>query len=209
MSTDPGIVAPARPRPMVRFSARDLLNVAIFAVILIVVTYAIGMLGIISPLVWLITVPLQAVVSGITVMLFLTRVRHAGMFTLFAAVVALFYLLTGNSWLSTAGIIVLGLIAELILWVGRYRSRWAAVWAYAVFALSFFTPFLPLLIDREAYLTSSTWTQMGDEYVNASDALLSVPVLGVMALAILVAGFLGGVLGSAVLRKHFVRAGLA
>lgn len=207
----PSTTTPARAWPpfTVQFSARDLVNVAIFAVILIVVTYAIGILGIISPLVWLVIVPLQSVASGITSMLFLTRVRHAGMFTLFAVVIALFYLLTGNTIVSTGGIIVLGLLAELILWVGRYRSKWAAIWAYTVFALSFFTPFLPLLIDRRAYFATPSWTQMGDSYVTAADALLTLPMLGAMALVILVAGFLGGLLGSTVLRKHFIRAGLA
>lgn len=201
--------APARPRFSLRFSARDLLSTAIFAVILIVVTYAIGMLGVVSPLVWLLIVPVQVVVCGIVAMLFLTRVRHAGMFALFATVVALFYLLSGNTLLSTAGIIVLGLLAEAILWAGGYRSRWAAVWAYTVFGLSFLTPFLPLLVDREAYFASATWTAMGEDYVRASDTLLAAPVIGALALVILVAAFLGGLLGSAILRKHFVRAGLA
>jgi energy-coupling factor transport system substrate-specific component len=50
---------------------------------------------------------------------------------------------------------------------------------------------------------------MGEEYVASADALTTLPVLGVLALAIAVAGLLGGLLGSAVLRKHFVRAGLA
>ncbi len=204
----PGTAAEAR-RLSLRFSARDLLRVAIFAVIFIVATYAIGMLGILSPLVWLVIVLVQAIVGGVTVMLFLTRVRHAGMLTLFGLVVALFSLLNGNTLLSTAGIVVLGLLAELILWAGRYRSKWAAIWAYTVFGLSFFTPFLPLLLDRRAYLASSSWTQMGEDYVRASDTLLSAPVIGALALAVLVASFLGGLLGSAILRKHFVRAGLA
>ena len=200
---------PARRGLSLRFSARDLLRVALFAVVFVVVTYAIGMLGILSPLVWLIIVLVQAIVGGVTVMLFLTRVKHAGMLTLFGIVVALFYLLSGNTLLSTAGIVVLALIAELILWAGRYRSKWATIWAYTVFGLSFFTPFLPLLIDREAYLASSSWTQMGEDYVRASDTLLSAPVIGGLAGAILVASFIGGLLGSAILRKHFVRAGLA
>lgn len=43
-----GPAVDARPRFSLRFSARDLLRVAIFAVIFIVVTYVIGMLGILS-----------------------------------------------------------------------------------------------------------------------------------------------------------------
>ncbi|MGO1855398.1 MptD family putative ECF transporter S component [Micrococcaceae sp. AOP34-BR2-30] len=199
----------ARPRLSLRFSARDLVNVAMFAVLMIVVTYAIGMLGILSPLVWLAVVPVSVLVNGIVFMLFVTRVRHAGMVTLLGVVVALFYLLTGNTVFSSIGIIVLAVLAEVVLWGGGYRSRWAAIWAYTIFALSFFTPFLPLVFDREGYLTSPSFTRMGDEYVAGADALTTLPVLGVLAVAVAVAGFLGGLLGSAVLRKHFVRAGLA
>lgn len=155
----------ARPRLSLRFSARDLVNVAMFAVLMIVVTYAIGMLGILSPLVWLAVVPVSVLVNGIVFMLFVTRVRHAGMVTLLGVVVALFYLLTGNTVFSSIGIIVLAVLAEVVLWGGGYRSRWAAIWAYTIFALSFFTPFLPLVFDREGYLTSPSFTRMGDEYV--------------------------------------------
>ncbi len=205
----PTEVRHARPGFSLRFTARDLTGTAIFAVIMIVVKYAIGMLGILSPLVWLVIMPVSVLVNGIVFMLFVTRVRHAGMVTLLGVVVALFYLLTGNTIFSTIGIVVLAMLAEVVLWIGGYRSRWAAIWSYTVFALSFFTPFLPLVFDRENYLASPSFTTMGEEYVAGADALTTLPVLGVLALAIAVAGFLGGLVGSAVLRKHFVRAGLA
>ncbi|MFT3968713.1 MAG: MptD family putative ECF transporter S component [Micropruina sp.] len=209
MSVSTSAGAPVRPKLSLRFGARDLLNTAIFAVIFVVAVYAIGMLGIISPLVWLVAVLLQVIAGGIVVMLFFTRVRHGGMVTLFATVVALFYLLNGNTPVSTLAIIALGLVAEVLLWAGGYRSKWAAIGAYTVFALSFFTPFLPLLTDRQAYFASSAWTEMGPEYAHAADALFSAGVIGAVASAIAVAGFLGALLGSALLRKHFVRAGLA
>ncbi|MFT4109219.1 MptD family putative ECF transporter S component [Propionicimonas sp.] len=200
---------PVRERPSLRFSARDLVHTAIFAAILIVLTYAIGMLGVLSPVVWLVVVPVQTVVGGIPVMLFISRIRHAGMFGLFAIVVALFYLVNGNTWIGTVAIVLLGLAGELILWAGRYRSRPSAVGAYTVFGMSFFTPFLPLLVDRDASFTSASWTEMGADYVHAADVLLSPAVIGSLGAAILLAALLGGLLGAATLKKHFVRAGLA
>jgi energy-coupling factor transport system substrate-specific component len=182
---------------------------AIFAVLYIVVIYAIGMIGVISPLVWLLIVPVTIIVGGVPYLLFLTRVKHAGMVALFAVVVGLFYLLSGNTWLSTVAIIGLGLLAELISWFGRYRSRWAAILTYTVFGLGFLTQFLPLLIDREAYFNGPSWEGMGDDYRQATNELLSAPVMAGLAVAILAAGFLGGLLGSALLKKHFVKAGLA
>ena len=51
-------------------------------------------------------------------MLFVTRVRHAGMVMLLGVVVALFYLLTGNTVFSSIGIIVLAVLAEVVLGAG-------------------------------------------------------------------------------------------
>lgn len=201
---------PQRPsRFSIAFSARDLLRTAIFAVIFIVVGYAIGMIGVISPLVWLFAVPLAVIVNGVTFMLFVARVRHAGMVSLFSLIVALFYLVGGNNLLSTVGVVVVGVLADLVLSVGRYRSRWPAILSYTVFGLAYGTPFLPLFIDREAYFDAASWQQMGEEYLRASEQLLSPQVVAIFAAALLVASFLGGLLGAAMLRKHFVKAGLA
>ena len=85
-----------RPSLSVRFSARDLVSAAIFAVIYFVIVFAIAMLGIISPLVMLLTLPLSAIAAGIPYMLFLTRARHPGMTTLFGIVLGLLDLMIGH-----------------------------------------------------------------------------------------------------------------
>ena len=46
-------------------SARDLINVAIFSVIYFVVIFAMAMLGILGPVVMLVTLPLSVIVAGI------------------------------------------------------------------------------------------------------------------------------------------------
>lgn len=201
----------ATPRPpfSLRFSARELLSVAIFAVIYFVVVFAVAMLGIISPLVMLLTLPLSAIAAGIPYMLFLTRVRHAGMVTLFGAVLGLLYLMIGHPWQSTLVTIAVSLLAELVLAAGRYRSKWAAIWAYTVFSAWFVGPWIPLFLDRDAYLRSQGMADMGQEYVDAFNQVVSAPAVLGMSAATLVCGFLGALLGTALLRKHFRRAGLA
>ncbi|WP_194410033.1 MptD family putative ECF transporter S component [Microbacterium cremeum] len=198
-----------RPRSSVAFSARDLLNVAIFAVIYFVIVFAIAMLGIIGPLMMLLTLPLSAIAAGIPYMLFLTRVRHAGMVTLFGVVVGLLYLMMGHPWQSTLVTIALSLVGELILWAGQYRSKWAAIWAYTAFSGWFIGPWIPLFLDREAYLRTQGMEQMGAEYVAAFNEVVTVPAILGLWVATLVCGFLGAVLGTALLRKHFRKAGLA
>lgn len=191
------------------FSARDLLNVAIFSVIYFVIVFAIAMLGIISPLVMLITLPLGAIAAGIPYMLFLTRVRQAGMVTMFGLVLGLLYLMMGHPWMGTAVTIGLSILADLILSAGRYRSKWAAIWAYTVFSGWFFGPWIPLLVDREEYLRSQGMTDMGADYVTAFNEVVTVPAVLIFTAFTLVCGFLGALLGTGLLRKHFRKAGLA
>lgn len=205
--------APARDsgkrRSSVTFSARDLLNVAIFAVIYFVIVYAIAMLGIINPLVMLLTLPLSIVVAGIPFMLFLTRVRHAGMVTLFGMVIGLLYLVGGHPWISTLVTIAAALLADVVMWAGRYRSRWAAIWAYAVFSLWYVGPLIPLLMNREEYLDSVGMQSMGPDYVAEFNEVVSTTAVWIFNGSTLVFGLLGGLLGAALLKKHFTKAGLA
>ncbi|RRS01403.1 MptD family putative ECF transporter S component [Glycomyces terrestris] len=198
----------AAPR-RTRFSARDLLNVALFAVLYFVIVFAIAMLGIVSPLVMLLTLPLSVIAAGIPYMLFLTRVRHAGMAALFGLVIGLLFLVTGHPWISTLVTVAAALAAEAALRLGRYRSRWAAIWAHALFSLWFIGPMVPLLLDRAAYLDSPGMRAMGPEYVEAFDRTVSVTVLWAYSGSTLVCGLLGGLLGAFLLKKHFTKAGLA
>lgn len=198
-----------RPRFSLEFRARDFLTVAIFAVIYIVVIFAVAMLGIVSPLVMVITLPLAPLIAGIPYMLFLSRVRHAGMVTLFGIVFGLASMGWGHPWQSALIIVGVSLIAEVVLFAGRYRSRWAAIWTYTIFSAWMIGPWIPFFLDPAGYLAGQATQSMGSDYVEQMDATLTVPIiLGVWGAGI-VFGFLGGLLGSAVLRKHFVRAGLA
>lgn len=200
---------PDRPRFALTFSARDLLNVAIFAVIYFVIVFAIAMLGIISPLVMLITLPLSIIAAGIPYMLFLTRVRHAGMVTLFGIVIAVLALIIGHPWISTIVTIIAAVLAEAILWAGKYRSRWAAIGAYTLFSLWFVGPWIPLLVNRAEYLNAPGMQVMGPDYIATFDRLVSVPVVLSLFAATIVCGLLGGLLGTVLLKKHFTKAGLA
>ncbi|MDG4765899.1 MptD family putative ECF transporter S component [Solwaraspora sp. WMMD406] len=209
--TDETLAAPAveRQRFSIKLSARDLLNVAIFAVIYFVIIFAVAMIGIISPVLMLITLPLGPIAAGIPYMLFLTRIRHPGMVSLFGVVVALLYLMMGHPWQSAVVTIMLSVVAELVLWAGKYRSKWAAIWTYVVFSAWFVGPWIPFFLDPAGYLESSGSQAMGEAYMRDFEQVVTVTTVSIMVAATLVCGFLGALLGTALLGKHFRRAGLA
>lgn len=192
-----------------RMSARDLITIGIFAALYFVLSMAASLLGIINPPMMIVSTGLAIVIGAIPFMLFLTRVTHAGMITLFALISGALYVLTGTLLIGLILMLVLALIAELIVWVGRYRSTTAGILAYTAFSVWFFGPILPLLYAREDYLSMPGLQSAGADYVAGVDALFSTPVILAVGVGCAICGLIGGFLGARLLRKHFVRAGLA
>lgn len=201
----PDATAPVAPR----LRARDLVDVAVFAVIYLVLLFAINMLGYINPVVMLVVLLASIIVCCIPYMLFLARTRRPGKVALFGLVIGLVSGVSGLGWITAALCVVLGVAADLIMRSGGYRSRRAAIWACVVFSLWFIGPMIPLLLDRGAYLTSPEMAGSGDQYIADFDRIVTTQVVWGYNLATLVCALLGALLGSAVLRKHFLRAGLA
>ena len=113
---------------------RDLVTVAVFSVIYFIIFFACGCLGFVPVMAFLFPLPL-ALVSGIPQMLFYTKVRSFGMVTIMGALLGLLAFLMGYGPIGLGFGIVFGLIADLILRAGAYKSTRCAVAAHAAFSL--------------------------------------------------------------------------
>ncbi|WP_206641250.1 MptD family putative ECF transporter S component [Nonomuraea polychroma] len=199
----------AERRIDLRMSPKDLISVGVFGALYLVIVFGINMLGFINPAVMLIALAASIVAGGIPFILFLTRVRHAGMVTVFAIVTAGILMLSGHPPISFAISVVCALLAEAIIWAGNYRSRRLSVLAYAVYSAWYVGPMMPIFYARDDYFAGPSMQMMGPEYVSQMQALLSPGVLVLFDLSTVVFGLLGGLLGLRLMRKHFEKAGLA
>lgn len=189
-----------------KLQAKDLINVGIFTAIYFVVFFACGMLGYIP--VFLLLLPLICpLVSGIPFMLYLTKVRHFGMITITGLICGALMLVTGMSWQPIVSGVVFGILADLILKWGNYQSSKKTILAYTIFSIWLMGMMFPLYFARDSYFAALV-PAYGQEY---ADALMSyTPAWSFYVLTALAAlgGFLGALLGKAVLKKHFKKAGI-
>ena len=190
-------------------SGRDLMTIGIFLAIYIVLYFAITMFGFLNPVMMLVTLGLSIVVGAIPFMLFLARVKHAGMVALFTIVLGILLLVIGFPPLSIGILVALSVVVEFVLAVTGYRSRWAGVLSYTIFSVWNTAPLLPLFYDRQGYFSPPSMSRMGPEYTARLDAFLSPGVLIGFDIAAVVLGLIGGVIALRLLRKNFARAGLA
>jgi energy-coupling factor transport system substrate-specific component len=190
-----------------RLNAKDLINIGIFTAIYFVIMFAVACLGYI-PIFMPLLAALCPLAGGIPFMLFITKVRKFGAMLIMIIILGLFYLVMGTSpWTLPLGI-VMGLIAEFIVRSGNYQSAKRAVLAYGVWCISIFGNFIPTFFARAAYYDRMISGGYGQEFADAYMYYMPEWIAPVLLVACFVFGILGGLLGRAVLKKHFVRAGI-
>ena len=187
---------------------KDLITVGVFTAMYFVVFFGFGMLGLFGPAVHAVGIVLGSLANGIVFALYVTRIRKPGMIFLTGIISSLLMVLTGHAWTTLVTAAVFSILAEIVLARGRYRSARASALAYGVFSLWVAGPILPLYYQHDAYI-ADIGKKMGDGYARAWETLFSPAFLLGLLVVVFVSSFLGGRLGQKMLRKHFMRAGIA
>lgn len=190
-----------------KLKGKDLINIGIYAAIYCVIMTAIAMLGFIPIMMPLLCV-IVPLLGGTPMMLFMTKVNKFGMIWIYSMIVGLFLWITGMGYWPFLFSIVCGLIADLISKSGNYKISKKAFLSCAVFSITILGNFVPIVLNAEAYF--STRQSFGEEYINTlSDIMSHNWLLPLLLVSCFVCGFIGGMIGKALLKKHFVKAGIA
>lgn len=190
-----------------KLQAKDLINVGIFTAIYFVLFFAGMMFGYIP-----IFIPLLGficpIICGIPFMLFLTKVKKFGMVSLCGIILGLLNMVMGSGVLVFVFGVIFGIAGDLVMKFGKYQSWKCTLIGNGVFSLWIMGFVSRMFLTRSEFFASLV-SSYGQEYV---DTLMGYtpnwmfPVLFVVAL---VGGILGALLGKAVLKKHFEKAGIA
>lgn len=191
-----------------KLSVKDLINVGLFSVIYFIMFTISGILGYIP--ICVVILPLIAgILGGIPFVLFTIKEQKLGAVTLMGVIAGLFTFLVGQTWLSVVFGLLFGLLADLIMRSGQYKSWTKNMLGYSVFTLWTVGTMLPMWIMRETFFAGYRENGGTDAYINAVMKLTPNYMILVVIVLALVGGILGACLGKSVLKKHFEKAGIA
>lgn len=191
-----------------KLSVKDLINVGLFSVIYFIMFTISGILGYIP--ICVVILPLIAgILGGIPFVLFIIKEQKFGAVTLMGVIAGLFTFFVGQTWLSVVFGLVFGLLADLIMRSGQYKSWTKNMLGYSVFTLWTVGTMLPMWIMRETFFAGYRENGGTDAYINAVMKLTPNYMILVVIVLALVGGMLGACLGRSVLKKHFEKAGIA
>lgn len=191
-----------------RLKAKDFITVGIFTAIIFVVEFACGMLGYIHPFIvasYVIMIPL---VGAIPMMLFYTKVQKFGMITIMSVLIAIIMFVTGMGFLGAPLIIISGVIADLIAKSGKYKSFKKTMLSYGVFCLWICANYFPVVVTADSYRKSLTDGGYSAEYCNNLFMAINYKTIWILLVLCFIFGCIGAVIGKAVVKKHFEKAGI-
>lgn len=191
-----------------KLQAKDLINIGLFTVLYFVlgccVAIPIGMVPIFLPVLG----ALWSIITGIPFMLFLTRVKKFGMVTLMGILSGLLMGLTGMGFWGVLTGAVFGVLGDLIIKAGEYRSLKKGIFGYAVFSLWMIGTYIPMYFMADQARADFA-SQFSEEYADQVMGVMPFWSFILVIAGIFIFAFVGGFLGKALLKKHFVRAGIA
>ena len=191
-----------------KLQAKDLINIGLFTVLYFVlgccVAIPIGFVPIFLPVLG----SLWTLVTGIPFMLFAVRVKKFGMVTIMAVLSGLLMGFTGMGFWGVPVGLVFGLLGDLIMKSGEYRSAKKTLLGYGVFSLWMVGTYIPMYFMADQARADFA-AGFGEKYADRVMSVMPMWSIVLVVAGIFLCALLGGVIGKAILKKHFVKAGIA
>lgn len=189
-----------------KLDVKDLINVGIFTAIYYILLVAAGFLGYIP--IFSVLFPLVvALLCGIPFVLFLTKTKTFGMITIMGVLLGILTFAFGQGWYAIVTGLLCGLLADLICKAGEYKNWKYMVVCFCMFSQWVIGSMLPMWIMKDSYFEMMRDMQ-GAAFAESLESLISGWMLVLLIILTAVAAVIGAYLGKAVLKKHFVRAGI-
>lgn len=159
---------------MNKLQGKDLINVGIFTAIYFVVMMAIAMLGFI-PIFLPLLIVLVPLIGGIVMMLYYSKVQKFGMVSLTGLICGILMLLTGMGYWSIITGAVFGVLADLVLKSGDYKSakRNHIAWCFSMWIIG---NYIPIVATRDSYYQQLI-SGYGQEYADSIMSYISAYTL--------------------------------
>ena len=151
---------------------------------------------------------LWVIITGIPFMLFLTRVKKFGMITLMAVLSGLLMGFTGMGFFGVPLGLVFGLLGDFVVKSGEYKSIKKGILGYAIFSLWMVGTYIPMYFMADNARADFA-SQFSEDYADKVMSVMPMWSFILVVASIFIFAIVGGLIGKALLKKHFKKAGIA
>lgn len=149
-----------------------------------------------------------ALISGCVYTLLVVKLQKFGGISVMGIVMGLFFMISGHFIISFAAIIVMGIVADCVAKVGKYKSKKWIILSYVLFSYGLFGPVIPMWFMKDAYVANLVARGKDAVYIAELFANINMVTFVLAVVATLICALVGGWFGMKMIKKHFVKAGI-
>lgn len=184
---------------------RDLIYAGAFAAIYLVAMLVIVMGSTAVPVLYLLCPLSVGIVCGTVYEMCVLKVRKFGAALILGVLFALVACTTSISGFILA--VVAALAAELVIYLGKYKSKKAYLASFVVFNINMAGPFMLLQFARDEFIGRSA-EFYGQAHADALNAAAPDWILAASIGCAIAGGIIGALIASKLIAKHFSKAGI-
>ena len=175
---------------------------AIYLVLMLIIVMGSSM---ISPLLYFMAPLTVGLICGTVYMLYVLKIQKFGAALILGVLFAL--IACSQSWYGMLFAIIAALLAELILFLGKYKSRNMYLLSFVFFNLTMAAPTLMIILNYDKFM-SFTKEYYNESYVQAFARFALHGKIWFIVLGCAILGGIGGALiAKKLVKKHFEKAG--
>lgn len=149
-----------------------------------------------------------ALISGCVYTLLGVKLQKFGGISVMGIVMGLFFMISGHFIISFAANIVMGIVADCVAKVGKYKSKKWIILSYVLFSYGLFGPVIPMWFMKDAYVANLVARGKDAVYIAELFANINMVTFVLAVVATLICALVGGWFGMKMIKKHFVKAGI-
>jgi len=176
-------------------SARDLITTGVFTALFLVFMMIGGALFAPNPVLTFWMPAAAALLTGPVYLLLIARVPRHGPLVILGAVVGAILFATGMYWGWALASAVLGILADIIAGVGRFRAKPLNLIAFVVYSLSPMGSYIMLWVNPSGYTAYLTGRGTEQAYMDTMMATATGWMLPAMVLSTIACAVVSGLVG--------------
>ncbi|MDO5717679.1 MAG: MptD family putative ECF transporter S component [Tissierellia bacterium] len=189
-----------------KLKVKDLVLIAVFAVIYYMVMLIIGMMGLV-PILYLAFYAVNALVQGVVVMLFMAKVPKPWALFIFGMMPVIVSIATGHTYVVVIHSIIFVGIAEILFRKGNFKSFKYNALAHSFLSCAIIGSVMQILLVHDQLMENFS-NMFPKEYIETLERLVTIPNMLILYIATFIMGLIGAYIGKKMLRKHFEKAGI-
>jgi len=188
-----------------KLRTKDLIFAGAFGALYIVLMLILVMSSGMVPILYILAPITVGVFCGTVYELCVLKVRKFGPALIIGVLFAL--VACNGAWYCMVTAIATSILAEVIILLGRYKSKFMYLASFVVFNLNMACPYMIIFFNRDGFIKKAR-DYYGDGYADSLTSLMPQWIWFAIIGFALIGGLLGSLIASKLIKKHFTKAGI-